>query len=64
MPETVPYIISHIQLDTYNFSVIPELESGKNICFWWLKIPLGNLYIDEVDHADFQINYLTLLYPL
>jgi hypothetical protein len=31
MPETVPYIISHIQLDTYNFSVIPELESGKNI---------------------------------
>jgi uncharacterized membrane protein len=32
MPETVLYIISHIQLD--NFSVIPELESGKILfCF-------------------------------
>jgi hypothetical protein len=33
MPETVLYIISHIQLD--NFSVIPELESGKNIILFF-----------------------------
>jgi glycosyltransferase involved in cell wall biosynthesis len=65
MPETVPYIISHIQLDTYNFSVIPELESGKKyyFVFWWLKIPLGNLYIDEVDHADFSNKLLDSIIP-
>ena len=38
MPETVPYVIIHIQVDTYDFSVIPKLELGKRyyFVFWWL----------------------------
>jgi len=65
MPETVPYVIIHIQLDTYDFSVIPKLELGKRyyFVFWWLKIPLGDLYIYEADHANFSNKLLDSIIP-
>jgi glycosyltransferase involved in cell wall biosynthesis len=65
MPEIVPYVIIHIQVDTYDFSIIPKLELGKRyyFVFWWLKIPLGDLYIDEADHANFSNKLLDSIIP-
>jgi hypothetical protein len=47
MPETVLLYNCHIQLDTYNFSVIPELNQEKILFCFLVKDTSGNLYIDE-----------------
>lgn len=65
MSRISPYQIKHIQLDE-NISDIAQAEEGKRyyFIFWWLKIPLGHLYIEEGDDpVDFTKRIIKVIIP-
>ena len=65
MFEITPYQIYHVQLKTQGISVITTLEVDKSyyFVFWWLKIPLGDLYIDKGDDVDFTKKMFEAIIP-
>lgn len=65
MPEIAPYRTYHVQLDKQDISAIVQPEVGKRyyFFFWWLKIPLGHLYIEEGGSADFTEEIVAIIIP-
>ena len=59
------YITHHVQLaelDTIYVS-IPQIGKRYYYIFWWRKIPLGHLYIEEGGSADFTNEMLDAIIP-
>ncbi|WP_372756556.1 glycosyltransferase family 2 protein [Mariniflexile sp.] len=65
MSEISPYLIRHVQLDANDISEIPKPELGNRyyFIFWWLKIPLGHLYVERDDHTNFKEKILEAILP-
>ncbi|CAM4203955.1 glycosyltransferase family 2 protein [Gillisia limnaea] len=65
MPEIAPYRIYHVQLDERDISSIAQPEVGNRyyFVFWWVKIPLGHLYIEEGGSANFAKEIMGVIIP-
>ena len=65
MPNGSPYITHHVPLEEKGTLLVPIPEIGNRYyyVFWWGKIPLGHLYIEEGGSADFTKEMLNAIVP-
>ena len=65
MPNGSPYITHHVPLEEKGTLLVPIPEIGNRYyyVFWWGKIPLGHLYIEEGGSADFTKEMLDAIVP-
>jgi len=59
------YITYHVQLAELDTIIVSNPEIGKRYyyIFWWRKIPLGHLYIEEGGSTDFINEMLDAIIP-